>query len=57
MTSAASGREKGTWKIPKDMTAAVPDSRLAVLHDAGHLVFIGRAREVNREVTSFLGSR
>ncbi|MDP9426145.1 MAG: hypothetical protein M3P37_08960 [Actinomycetota bacterium] len=44
-------------KILKDKTVAVPDSRLAVLHDAGHLVFIGRAREVNREVTSFLGSR
>lgn len=44
-------------KIPKDMIVAIPDSRLAVLHDTGRLVFIERAREVNREVTSFLGSR
>ncbi|CAA9486528.1 MAG: hypothetical protein AVDCRST_MAG25-3120 [uncultured Rubrobacteraceae bacterium] len=39
------------------LAGAIPDSRLVVLRDAGHLVFIERAWEVNREVTSFLESR
>jgi 3-oxoadipate enol-lactonase len=36
------------------LAGAIPDSRLVVLRDAGHLVFIERAWEVNREITSFL---
>lgn len=38
------------------LASALPDSRLVVLRDAGHLVFIERAWEVNREVVSFLES-
>ena len=36
---------------------AIPGSRLRVLDDAGHLVFIERFAEVNREVVTFLKPR
>lgn len=39
------------------LAGAIPDSRLVVLRDAGHLVFIERAWEVNHEVTNFLKDR
>ncbi len=39
------------------LAGAIPDSRLVVLRDAGHLVFIERAWEVNHEVNSFLEPR
>ncbi|WP_228281995.1 alpha/beta fold hydrolase [Rubrobacter marinus] len=39
------------------LAGAIPDSRLVVLRDAGHLVFIERAWEVNHEVASFLDPR
>ena len=37
------------------LAEAVPGARLLVLEGAGHLVFIERAAEVNREVLAFLG--
>ena len=36
------------------LARAIPHSRLCVLEDAGHLVFIEKAEEVNREVAPFL---
>jgi pimeloyl-ACP methyl ester carboxylesterase len=36
------------------LAAAIPDGRLRVLEDAGHLVFIERFADVNREVVRFL---
>ncbi len=36
------------------LAEAIPDARLRVLQDAGHLVFIERFAEVNREVVTFL---
>ncbi len=37
------------------LAQAIPGARLRVLEGAGHLVFIERAAEVNREVLAFLG--
>lgn len=39
------------------LAGAIPGGRLRVLDDAGHLVFIERFAEVNREVVSFLKPR
>jgi len=39
------------------LAEAIPGSRLRVLDDAGHLVFIERYADVNREVVTFLKSR
>jgi 3-oxoadipate enol-lactonase len=36
------------------LAGAIPDARLRILEGAGHLVFIERAGEVNREVVEFL---
>ena len=36
------------------LAQAIPNARLRVLDDAGHLVFIERAEEVNKEIVSFL---
>ena len=36
------------------LAEAIPGARLRVLEDAGHLVFIERFAEVNREVVTFL---
>ena len=36
------------------LAEAVPGARLRVLEGAGHLVFVERAAEVNREVLAFL---
>jgi pimeloyl-ACP methyl ester carboxylesterase len=36
------------------LARAIPDAELRVLDDAGHLVFIERAEEFNREIASFL---
>ena len=36
---------------------AIPDSRLRILDNAGHLVFIERFAEVNREIVTFLKPR
>lgn len=36
------------------LAEAIPDSRLCVLDDARHLVFIEQAKEVNEEIISFL---
>jgi pimeloyl-ACP methyl ester carboxylesterase len=36
------------------LARAIPDAELRILDDAGHLVFIERAEEFNREVASFL---
>jgi len=37
------------------LAGAIPGARLRILEGAGHLVFIERAEEVNREVLTFLG--
>ena len=37
------------------LAAAIPGARLRILEGAGHLVFMERAEEVNREVLAFLG--
>jgi 3-oxoadipate enol-lactonase len=37
------------------LAEAIPDARLRVIEGAGHLVFVERAAEVNREVLAFLG--
>ena len=37
------------------LAAGIPGARLRVLEGAGHLVFVERAAEVNREVLAFLG--
>jgi 3-oxoadipate enol-lactonase len=39
------------------LAEAIPDARLRVLDNAGHLVFIERFTEVNREVVTFLKPR
>ena len=39
------------------LAEAIPGSRLRVLDEAGHLVFIERYADVNREVVTFLKSR
>jgi 3-oxoadipate enol-lactonase len=39
------------------LAGAIPGARLRVLEDAGHLVFIERFADVNREVVSFLKPR
>jgi pimeloyl-ACP methyl ester carboxylesterase len=39
------------------LAEAIPDARLRVLEDAGHLVFIERFADVNREVVTFLKAR
>ncbi len=39
------------------LAEAVPDARLRVVDDAGHLVFIEQAEEVNEEIISFLKPR
>ena len=39
------------------LAEAIPDARLRVLDDAGHLVFIERYADVNREVVKFLKPR
>ena len=39
------------------LAEAIPDARLRVFEDAGHLVFIERAEEVNQEIISFLEPR
>ncbi len=36
------------------LSEAIPDAKLRVFHDAGHLIFIERFAEVNREVVTFL---
>jgi pimeloyl-ACP methyl ester carboxylesterase len=37
------------------LAGAIPNARLRVVDGAGHLVFVERAAEVNREVLEFLG--
>ena len=39
------------------LAEAIPDAKLRVLADAGHLVFIERIADINREVVVFLKSR
>jgi 3-oxoadipate enol-lactonase len=39
------------------LAEAIPDAKLRILEDAGHLVFIERFAEVNREVVTFLRPR
>jgi hypothetical protein len=39
------------------LAEAIPGAKLRVLEDAGHLVFIERAEEVNREIIFFLKPR
>ena len=39
------------------LTEAIPGARLRIFEDAGHLVFIERAEEVNEEIVSFLEAR
>src|SRR5918997_157064 len=39
------------------LTEAIPEAKLRVLDDAGHLVFIERFADVNREVVTFLKPR
>ena len=39
------------------LAEAIPDAKLRVLADAGHLVFIERFADINREVVVFLKSR
>lgn len=39
------------------LASSLTDSRLVLLRDAGHPLFIERAWEVNRERFSLLGSR
>ena len=36
------------------LAEAIPNAKLRVLEDAGHLVFIERAKEVNKEIVSFI---
>ena len=36
------------------LAAAIPGAKLRILHDAGHLVFIERFADVNRETVTFL---
>jgi pimeloyl-ACP methyl ester carboxylesterase len=39
------------------LAEAIPGARLRVLGDAGHLIFIERAEDVNEEIVSFLEPR
>jgi hypothetical protein len=39
------------------LAEAIPGSRLMVLEEAGHLVFIERFADVNREVVTFIKPR
>ena len=39
------------------LAEAIPGAKLCVFEDAGHLVFIERAEEVNKEIISFLKPR
>jgi len=39
------------------LAEAIPDAKLRIIDGAGHLVFIERAREVNKEIVSFLKPR
>jgi pimeloyl-ACP methyl ester carboxylesterase len=39
------------------LAQAIPNARLRIFEDAGHLVFIERAEEVNEEIVSFLEAR
>lgn len=39
------------------LAKAIPDAKLRIFEDAGHLVFIERAEEVNEEIVSFLEAR
>lgn len=39
------------------LAEAIPGARLRVLDDAGHLVFIERSKEANKEIVSFLKPR
>ena len=39
------------------LAQAIPGAKLRVLEDAGHLVFIEQAADVNREVVTFLKPR
>jgi 3-oxoadipate enol-lactonase len=39
------------------LAEAIPEARLRVIEDAGHLVFIEKAEEVNEEIVSFLKPR
>jgi hypothetical protein len=39
------------------LAEAIPGAKLRVLDNAGHLVFIERAADVNREVVTFLKPR
>ena len=36
------------------LAEAIPEAKLRVLNDAGHLIFIERFADVNREVVTFL---
>jgi alpha-beta hydrolase superfamily lysophospholipase len=36
------------------LAKAIPDAKLCIFEDAGHLVFIEQAEEVNEEIVSFL---
>ena len=38
------------------LAETIPGARLLVLEGAGHLVFVERAAEVNREVSAFLAA-
>jgi pimeloyl-ACP methyl ester carboxylesterase len=48
----------GDRVVPVDngvaLARAIPDAKLRVFEDAGHLVFIERAEELNEEIVSFL---
>ena len=39
------------------LAGTIPGARLRVFEDAGHLVFVGRFADVNREVVTFLKPR
>jgi predicted dienelactone hydrolase len=39
------------------LAESIPGARLRILEDAGHLVFIERSKEVNKEIVSFLKPR
>ena len=39
------------------LAGAIPDAKLRILDDAGHLMFIERFTEVNRAVVTFLRPR
>lgn len=39
------------------LAKAIPNAKLRIIKDAGHLVFIEKAKEVNKEIVSFLKPR